>query len=93
MLVTLDLPDEVAHALTDHGDGGDRDLKRRVLEALVINGYREQRLTQKQVGELLGLSRIETEDLLAAHLDLYDYDPSTLTREADQLKGFSERRK
>lgn len=92
MVVTLDVPDELAGALSDHTDGGDRDLARRVLEVLAINGYREQRLTQKQVGELLGLSRIETEDLLAAHLDLYDFDPSALTREADQLKGFSERR-
>lgn len=87
MVVTLDLPDSIAHALTDHSD---RDLTRRVLEALAIDGYREQRLTQKQVGELLGLSRIQTEDFLAAHVDLVDYDPSELRREAEQLKDFSE---
>ena len=89
MVVTLDLPDNIARALTDHSD---RDLPRRALEALAIDGYREERLTQKQVGELLGLSRIQTEDFLAAHLDLYDYEPSELTREAEQLKKFSERR-
>lgn len=87
MVVTLDLPDEIARALTDHSD---RNLVRRAPEALAVDGYREHRLTQKQVGELLGLSRIETEDLLAAHLDLYDYDPSELAREAQQLKVFSE---
>jgi predicted HTH domain antitoxin len=88
MVVTLDLPDSIARALTDRSD---RDLARRALEALAVDGYREQRLTQKQVGELLGLSRIETENLLAARLDLYDYDPAELTREAEQLKTFSER--
>lgn len=89
MVVTLDLPDNIARALTDHSD---RDLARRALEGLAIDGYREGRLTQKQVGELLGLTRIQTEDFLAAHLDLYDYEPSELTREAEQLKKFSERR-
>lgn len=88
MVVTLDLPDEIARAFSDHSE---RDIARRALEGLAVDGYREHRLTQKQVGEFLGLSRIETEDLLAAHLDLYDYDPSALAREAQQLKSFSER--
>jgi hypothetical protein len=88
MVVTLHLPDSIARALSDHSD---RDLTRRALEAIAVIGYREQRLTQKQVGELLGLSRIQTEDFLVAHLALYDYDPSELTREAEQLKGFAER--
>jgi len=88
MVVTLDLPDSIARSLTDHSD---RDLTRRALEALAIDGYLEQRLTRKQIGELLGLSRVQTEDFLAAHLDLVDYDPSELTREAEQLKDFSAR--
>ena len=52
---------------------------RHALEALAVDGYREHRLTQKQVGELLGFSRIQAEDFLAAHFDLYDYDPVQLT--------------
>jgi hypothetical protein len=87
MVITLELPDGIAQALTDPSE---RDLARRALEALAVAEYRAQRLTQKQVGELLALSRIETEDFLAAHLDLYDYDPSELRREAQQLKGYSE---
>ncbi|HEX4134686.1 MAG TPA: UPF0175 family protein [Bryobacteraceae bacterium] len=90
MVVTLDLPDNIARALTDQSDV---NLQRRALEALAIEGYRERRLTQKQVGELLGLTRIQAEDFLAAHLDLYDCEPAELTRETEHLKDFSERQR
>ena len=90
MVVTLDLPDDIARALTDTSG---KDLNRRALKGIAIEGYREQRLTQKQVGELLGLTRIQTEDFLAGHLDLYDYDPAELRREAEQLKNYSERKR
>ena len=88
MVVMLDLPDTIARALTDNND---RDLPRQALEALAVDGYREHRLTQKQVGELLGLSRIQAEDFLSLHVDLYDYEPSDLSREAEQLKSLSVR--
>jgi predicted HTH domain antitoxin len=88
MVITLELPDDIAHALTERSN---QDLTRRALEALAVQGYAEERLTQRQVGELLGLGRIETEDFLAQHVDLYDYDPAELTREADSLRRFSER--
>ena len=42
-------------------------------------------LTQLQVGQLLGLSRIEAEDFLAQDVDLYDYDSAELQREAEAL--------
>jgi predicted HTH domain antitoxin len=88
VLLTLELPDSIAGALTDHRD---RDLAHLALEGLAIEGYREERLTQKQVGELLGFSRIQTEEFLAQHVDLYDYDPAELAREADSLKAFAAR--
>jgi uncharacterized protein (DUF433 family) len=64
-------------------DGG---LSRRVIEALAINGYKDQRLTQLQVGKLLHFSRIETEDFLARYCSLYAHDPAELHREANALK-------
>jgi predicted HTH domain antitoxin len=88
MVITLELPDDIAHAL---GGRSDQDLTRRALEALAVQGYSEERLTQRQVGELLGLGRVETEDFLAQHVDLYDYDPAELAREEDSLRRFSER--
>ena len=66
MLLTLDLPDHIARALIGENP---QDLSGHALQALALIGYRDQRLTQKQVGELLGFSRIQTEDFLAAHFD------------------------
>ncbi len=87
MEITIHIPDELAGSL---GLGGG-DLSRQALEALAIDGFRRRLLTQFQVGQLLGLSRIETEDLLARRLDLYDYNPSELDREAQTLQILSER--
>jgi predicted HTH domain antitoxin len=86
MVLTLELPDSIAQALSVPGGA---DLSRKALEALAIEGFREKKLSQYQVGQLLGLSRIEAEDLLARHADLYDYDPAELHREADCLASLS----
>lgn len=86
MIVTLELPDDIAQTLASHGD-----LSRRVLESLAGEGYRQESLTQLQVGKLLGLSRMETEDFLAQHVDLYDYEPKELHREAEALENYSGR--
>jgi predicted HTH domain antitoxin len=61
------------------------------LEALAIEGYRQEALTQLQVRKLLGLSRVETEDFLAQHVDLYTYDPQELHREAEALERYARR--
>jgi predicted HTH domain antitoxin len=87
MEITIHIPDDLARSLGQaHGD-----LSRRTLEALAIDGYRRGSLTQLQVGQLLGLSRIETEDLLARHVALYDYDPAELDREARAFEKLSDR--
>jgi len=87
MEITIQIPDELACSLGQAGG----DLSRRTLCALAIDSYRRGALTQLQVGQLLGLSRIETEDLLARHVALYDYDPAELDREARALEKLSER--
>ena len=76
MKITVDLPDDVA----SHAHPG-----QEALRALAIEGYRSRTLTQFQVGQFLGLSRIQTEDFLARHLDLYDYSMEELETEADLL--------
>lgn len=81
MKVTLDIPDEIAAQLKTYG----RDISRAALEALALDGYRRGMLTQLQVGQLLGFSRIEAEDFLAQHVDLYDYESAELHREAEAL--------
>jgi predicted HTH domain antitoxin len=64
MEVTLQIPDDIAKRLSAAG----ADVSRRALEAIALESYREQTLTLYQVSELLGLSRVETEDFLGQHL-------------------------
>jgi predicted HTH domain antitoxin len=63
MEVTLHIPDDIAKRLSATG----RDVSRHALEAIAMEGYREQTLTLYQVSEMLGLSRVETEDFLGQH--------------------------
>lgn len=76
MQITVKLPEDIAR----HPNPG-----REALEALALEGYRARKLTQFDVGQLLGLSRIETEDFLARHVDLYDYSMEELEAEANLL--------
>ena len=76
MQLTVELPEDIA---------GHADPVREALEALAIQGYRSRKLTQFDVGRLLGLSRIQAEDFLARHVNLYDYSTEELESEADIL--------
>ena len=64
MIVTLNIPDDVATNLGIEEPA----LPRAMLEAFAIEGYREGRLSAKQVRLILGHdSRWETEDFLSTH--------------------------
>ena len=84
MEVTLHIPDEIAKRLSAVG----ADLSRRALEAIALEGYREQTLTLYQVSEMLGLSRVEAEDFLGRHhLPVTVIDEADLDREAALLEA------
>jgi predicted HTH domain antitoxin len=86
MELTLHIPDEVAQRLA--ADGG--DLSRRALEALALEGYRDQTLSLYQVSEMLGLSRVETEDFLGRHhVPLAEISDADLNREAQLFERAS----
>lgn len=89
MEVTLRIPDDVVKRLT--ADGG--DVSRRALEALALEGYREHTLTLFQVSEMLGLSRVETEDFLGQHhVSLSTIGEADLGREAALFEAAARRR-
>ena len=89
MEVILRIPDDVAQRLFP--DGG--DVSRRALEALALEGYRDQTLTLFQVSEMLGLSRVETEDFLGQHhVPLSAIGEADLDREAALYEAASRRR-
>lgn len=89
MDVTLHIPDHVAERFGAAGG----DVSRRVLEALALEGYRDQTLTLYQVSEMLSLSRIETEDFLGQHqVPLSAIGEADLDREAVIFEAASRRR-
>lgn len=88
MEVTLHIPDDVAQRLAASGS----DVSRRALEALALEGYREQALTLYQVSEMLGFSRVETEDFLGQHhVPLSTLGEADLDREATLFDAASRR--
>ncbi|MGB8521879.1 MAG: UPF0175 family protein [Candidatus Acidiferrales bacterium] len=90
MEVTLRIPDEIAKRLSAAGG----DVSRRALEALALEGYREQTLTLLQISEMLGLSRVETEDFLGQHhVPLAVIEEADLDREAAVFEAASRRKR
>ena len=88
MEVTLHIPDDIAKRLSATG----ADVSRRALEAIALESYREQTLTLYQVSEMLGLSRVETEDFLGRHnVPLAVIGEADLDREAALLEAASRR--
>jgi predicted HTH domain antitoxin len=61
MAITLQLPPGIERQLSRQWP----DLPRKILEALAVESYRQDILTRSEVGQLLGLGRLETEDFLA----------------------------
>ena len=88
MEITLRIPDDVAKRLSATGG----DLSRRALEALALEGYRDQTLTLYQISEMLDLSRVETEDFLGRRLvPLSEINEADLDREAAVFEAGSRR--
>ena len=86
MEVTIHIPDDVARRLSADG----ADVSRRALEALALDGYRDQTLTLYQLSEMLSLSRVETEDFLGQHqVPLSVIEPADLDREAKVFEAAS----
>lgn len=88
METTLRIPDEIAKQLCAAGG----DMSRRALEAIALEGYREQTLTIYQISEMLGFSRVEAEDFLGQHrVPLAVMDETDLDREAAVFEAASRR--
>jgi predicted HTH domain antitoxin len=88
MEVTLHIPDDIAKRLSAAGG----DVSRRALEAIALEGYRDQTLTLFQISEMLELSRVQTEDFLGQHhVPLAGMDAVDLDREAALFEAASRR--
>jgi hypothetical protein len=79
--ITIELPD----ALVKELETVPGEISRRVVEAVVLEGYRSERLSRGEVRQLLGLSWQGTEDFLAAHGLCYHYAVAELEEDRETL--------
>ncbi len=81
----LTLPDGLQGILAAQVASEDQ-LPRWVLETVVIEAYRERLLSRGKLGELLGLSFQEREELLSARGVPYNYDLQALDEDSRTLE-------
>ena len=81
MVVTFQIPDELASSIT-----ATNDLSRRALEAFALEELRAGRITEPQLGVMLGLARIQMDGFLKSHGIFHDYTMEDFERERAALK-------
>jgi predicted HTH domain antitoxin len=78
--IALNIPDEVAAQIMSGGI----DISRAALEALAIEGYRSERLSESDLRRLLGLeTRMEVHAFLKDHGVYLHYSISDLERDRE----------
>ena len=88
MEITLKIPDELARQVASEG----KDPARVALEALALEGYRAERLSESGVRQMLGFeSRIQVHAFLKEHgvylhYDISDLDHDRVTSERSRAK-------
>ena len=88
MDVQLQIPDDVARIIQSEQP----DLSRAALEALALEGYRSERLSEAQVRRMLGFrTRMDVHAFLKAHNVHLNYSTDELEKDLESLKGFEEK--
>jgi hypothetical protein len=88
MDVQLQIPDDVARVILNQQP----DLSRAVLEALALEGYRSERLSERQVRRMLGFrTRMQVHTFLKAHNVYLNYSIRELQNDLASLKHFDGR--
>jgi hypothetical protein len=80
MQVTLNIPDELAAQIVSNGV----DISRAALEALAVEGYRTERLSESEIRHLLGFdTRMEVHASLKEHCAWLHYSLDDLDRDRE----------
>lgn len=88
MEVTLHIPDDIAKQLS----ATRADVPRRVLEAIALEGYRAEQLSESAVRQMLGFeTRMEVHAFLKQHGVYLHYDVEDLERDEVTAQGFREK--
>ena len=82
MLVTMEMPDQVARQWGESPAA----VSRHILEDAAVEGYRAGRLTQRQVGAMLGLDYWQTETFLNDRAVPLNYSPADLAADNATLE-------
>lgn len=83
MEVTIDLPEDVVNTLTANGE----NIERQVLEAVALEGYREEKLSQAQVRRMLGYQTdMQVDAFLKAHNVFLNYTIEDLEQDRKNLE-------
>ena len=85
MQVTVEMPDQVARQWGETPDA----VGRHVMEDAAIEGYRAGRLTQRQVGAMLGLDYWQTETFLNERAVPLNYSAADLAADHATLERIS----
>jgi hypothetical protein len=87
MDVQLQIPDDVARVIQNEQP----DLSRAALEALALEGYRSERLSEAQVRRMLGFrTRMQVHAFLKNHNVYLNYSIHELENDLESLKHFEE---
>lgn len=90
MQVTLDIPDELAAQMVSGGE----NLTRAALEALAVEGYRTERLSESEIRRLLGFeTRMEVHAFLKERGAWLHYSVSDLERDRESALRARARRR
>ena len=85
--ITLKIPDELARQVTPEGG----DPARVALEALALEGYRAERLSESAVRQMVGFeTRMQVHAFLKQHGVYFHYDIADLEQDtvtAEKLRG------
>ena len=83
MEVKVHIPDDIAAQLAEGG----ADLSRRALEAFALEELKAGRLTEPELGRMLGLARLQIDGFLKAHGVYDDYTMDDFEQERAALKS------
>ncbi len=81
MEVTVRIPDDIAARLAEAGD-----LSRRTLEAFALEELKAGRISEPELGPMLGLARLQIDGFLKSRGVYDDYTMEDFERERRALK-------
>jgi hypothetical protein len=83
MQVTVQIPDDIGRRLAEAGS----DLSRRALEGLAIEELKAGRITEPELGRMLGLARLQIDGFLKEHGVYEDVTIKDVDHDVTDLKS------